>query len=286
MIYTVIAEAGLPKEKTENKGCHTRQPSVLLGKVCDSDKRLGCCTTPPLTDAGETLADAGEICRWKFTESEVKLEMPSCLLDYIDSTKNGQTKHCRKTAYTALFYSLYWLFGITSVNIQRNKYGKPYLTDDVCGKRVYFSISHSKEVVAVTISDLGDVGVDVEAFVDKAKGERLEGRFLSQIQPRQEDLKIRYLYFNEGENPSLSEIFPQNINITNYNDKINADKDETVSPWFTAKWTYCESVLKCEGVGFCGLVDFQSIEEGINCDNRILKIGEDYFSLSCAIKKR
>ena len=153
------------------------------------------------------------------------------LKEYTERGKNEQHNAERRLAYITLLSSLKEFFFIENPVIKRNENGKPSLVD--CN--VHISLSHCDEVSAITLSDEGEIGVDIQSPVDDAKAERLTKRFLSEIQPKQEEVNIKYFYMTLTEKgANFTEIFLE-----------NSDKTD-----FLSKWVYLESVIKAYGISF------------------------------------
>jgi phosphopantetheinyl transferase len=156
---------------------------------------------------------------------------PGEIKEYIENTKNEQTKTERFIAYSTLFSSLEKFFSIGNPKIKRNKNGKPSLVDS----NVYISLSHCDGVSAIALSDEDEIGVDIQSPVDDTKAERLTKRFLSKIHPKQEDINIKYFYMTlTDKTVDFKEIALE-----------NSDKAD-----FLSKWVYLESVIKAYGISF------------------------------------
>ena len=156
---------------------------------------------------------------------------PGEIKEYIENTKNEQTKTERIIAYSALFSSLKEFFSIENPKIKRNTNGKPSLVDS----NVHISLSHCDGVSAIALSDEGEIGVDIQSPIDDTKAERLTKRFLSEIQPKQEDVNIKCFYRTLTENGA------------NFTEIVLENSDKTD---FLSKWVYLESVIKAYGISF------------------------------------
>ena len=109
----------------------------------------------------------------------------------IDSATNQKVKEQKYFVWKLLSVSLFHIFGmdIKEFNIRKTASGKW-----VC-KDIYFSLSHSKRVVAVAISNQ-PVGIDLQAMVNVKSG--LENKILSADEKQEfltqdEPLKERFL---------------------------------------------------------------------------------------------
>lgn len=170
------------------------------------------------------------------------LRQPQSLLstevnEYIEKTANKITKSDRSSAYTTLFAALKLFFDAEGFDLKRTENGKPYLYSSLpCyDKSISVSLSHSDSIIAVALSDEGDVGVDIECGVEKEKAERLERRFLSDITPENDNIEIEYYYAGFKENEAVFE-------------KIVPQCDTQVD--FLSKWVFAESIIKCFGLTF------------------------------------
>ena len=107
---------------------------------------------------------------------------------YIENTKNESVRAERELAYTTLLCSLKAFFDIEHPVIDRAADGKPYLV----GSSIHFNISHSDGVIAVCLSDEGEVGVDIQSEIDPQRAKRLEDRFFADLDVKSENLSGEY----------------------------------------------------------------------------------------------
>lgn len=149
------------------------------------------------------------------------------LKEYVENTKNEKTKSERIAAYSALLISLKELFLVENPEIERNENGKPYLKDG----KVHFSISHSDGLAAVALSDIGDIGIDLQCSFDKDKEEKIDKRFLKDIKFKNDNIDIKYFLLLDG---ALKDCSPE----------ISLDDD------FLFRWTFAEANIKCKGLNF------------------------------------
>lgn len=168
--------------------------------------------------------------------------LPEKIKVYIEKAKNEEVKRERTLAYTTLLCSLEKLFSVKEARIEKNQNGKPYLKDS----DIYISISHCDGFAVLALSDEGEIGVDIQSPVDEKTSLRLECRFLSDIQVKNQKTSIKYLSacFTE-EGVIFNEIFPEPDGNTD----------------FLSKWVYSESVMKCFGDGFSGISKIAEISD-------------------------
>ena len=181
--------------------------------------------------------------------------------EYIDKAKNSLVREERYSAYSTLLYSLKCLYGIENPRIMREKDGKPRLVSH----DVFFNISHSDGLVAVSLSDKCDIGVDLQSEISPEREERLSARFLSGFSFLPHPLEISYLYLENGRFFTL--------------DLPMAKGDK-----FTERWTTFESVLKLTGDGFGAASDIEKIGQNVKTDTRVIRLDNILFSLSNSIK--
>jgi len=164
--------------------------------------------------------------------------------DYIENTKNDQTKTERIIAYSTLLFSLNSFFSIDNPKLEKNENGKSFIKDS----NLHINLSHCNCTCAVVLSDEGEIGVDIQCLVDEAKAKRINKRFLSEIQPRQHEVNIKCLYMTLTENTALfSEICLTNDNETD----------------FLTKWVYFESVIKAYGLNFSDISKINELAKNI-----------------------
>jgi phosphopantetheinyl transferase len=188
-------------------------------------------------------------------------DFPEEIKEYIDRAKNSLAREERQAAYSTLLYSLRCLYGVEEPRIVREKDGKPRLVSH----DIFFNISHSDGLVAVSLSDRCDIGVDLQSEISPEKEKRLSERFLSGFSSLPFPLDISYLYL---ENDIF---FILDLPISN-GEKI------------TDKWTSFESVLKLSGDGFGTASDAHKLAQNVKTDTRVIKLDNSLFSLSNSIK--
>ena len=165
--------------------------------------------------------------------------LPTEVREYIENTKNNKTRVERYFAYSALSLSLKEFFSVDDFKIERNENGKPDLADS----HIHISLSHCEKLVAVAISDLGEIGVDVQCHVDIERSERLETRFLKDLSFKNNELDIKYFLFEPDGN--LKAIQP----------KTSYESD------FLNKWTFAEANIKCRGLSFSQISEINRLSK-------------------------
>lgn len=161
------------------------------------------------------------------------------LKEYVENTKNEKTKSERIAAYSALLISLKELFSVENPEIERNENGKPYLKDG----KVHFSISHFDGLSAVALSDSAEIGIDLQCPTDSEKEERIDKRFLNNIEFKKDDIDIKYFLLTDG---TLKEFSPQK----------STEND------FLFRWTFLEANIKCRGLNFSCVKDINELSKG------------------------
>ena len=217
-------------------------------------------------------------------------------LDYIKNTKNETTRLERFAAYSLLFFAASEIFGVKILRIDRNKNGKPFIAEAKKThepREIYFSISHSGDLCAVTLSDEGECGVDIQVEPKNYMAQRIEKRFLSSpilseaiesagifevknsllseedshfcepVLPGKTRVHKAFIYFAVADNVGFVFSVPQKMGVlfptlpagehSSVVDSEAKKKHNTLK-----KWTACEAILKCCGGGFG---DFCLIEE-------------------------
>ena len=145
-----------------------------------------------------------------------------------------------------------------NVKISFSESGKPYIKNS----SLSISLAHSNFVAAVFISDENeDVGIDIEAVTEKS--ERVSEAFL----------KNRIFIASVCDGMDVDALKEENIFL----------KKELSG---TDKWTYCESVLKCDGIGVCGINNISDIIRSSSVRVLRVDINGKKYSLSVAIKKK
>ena len=224
------------------------------------------------------------------------------ILKYISDTGNMKIRDERIAAYTSLFYSLNELFSIRPKKILRTIYGKPYIQEGV-----YFSISHSNGLCAVTLSDKVEVGVDIQEFISEKIGAGINGRFLSGFEFYEEDFNINLLSLSESfdggiilEPIFLDSSISDEILVSQCSDEntsqnkknpldtklLSSENDpQYTSLYYTKKWTGAEAVTKLYGIGFGDLIKNKEAALNAFCDFKTVVLDEKYYLMANALLK-
>ena len=228
--------------------------------------------------------------------------LPKELDEFINNTKNDNLRAERYLAYTTLLCGIKEFFGIDVASVAKDSEGKPYLVyeskkyqknEDLLGQympyqknidyiekasqektqtenkeKIHISISHSDGAVAVSISDDGEIGVDIQSKISPEKANRLSNRFFGDVEVHSEDLKVKYYYCDIEDDMA---IFTK-INLE------DADRQD-----YTTKWAYSESVMKLYGRGFGNLSMIRTLANECSSENKSFKDQEWVISTSIKI---
>lgn len=206
--------------------------------------------------------------------------------EYIDKAKNQQTRDERLCAYTVLFASVNQLFGVKIPKIGRTYSGKPYI--DGFADNIFFNISHSDGLVAVSISDEGEIGVDIQSEVAPDRQERLENRFIPNLKLPEKSTDTDTLDSNfttdvtksRKINYFLCEIHNDSLEFLEI--QLQDAKNED----FSTKWSYAESLIKLSGGGFADISSVDKISDNSRVELKELSINKKRFFLATAIKNK
>lgn len=190
--------------------------------------------------------------------------LPTEIKAYIKNTKNESVRAERELAYTTLFASLKKFFDIEKTNIGRTADGKPYLV----GSSIHFNISHSDGVVAVCLSDEGEVGVDLQSEIDPEREKRLENRFFPDFKPMSENINVNYYFLRiEDGEAVFEELFPS-----------------LPDGCFTVKWTAAESLMKLYGKGFADSSALPRLSEKSKTEMKSITLGKVFYLATSVTK--
>lgn len=179
---------------------------------------------------------------------------------YIQLGKSEMHKAERKLAYTTMLCALKVFYSIDFPRIEKNEYGKPYLADS----NIRISLSHSNGVVAVCISDEGEVGVDLQTMIEPERAERLKERFFTSLQVKNESISTEYYYCDlSGED---AEIY--SITLPDFQ-PCEAD--------FSARWVSAESIMKLIGHGFADADKTGTLAEVSRTEIKTVDLGKKYY---------
>lgn len=115
--------------------------------------------------------------------------------------QNNEMKEISMKAWSYLFQILkeYYNIEVKQEDIVYNKYNKPYLKDN----DIYFNISHSKDMIAIIISDK-ECGIDIEYVdykkdVDKIKTKIMSDKEIKTFNSRLDKHKYFYKIWTKKE---------------------------------------------------------------------------------------
>lgn len=222
------------------------------------------------------------------------------ILELVEKTKNQKTRIERFAAYSLLFYVLEKIFGYKVKEIKKTEAGKPYINDDSIKDKLFISISHSGDISAVTVSNEGECGVDVQLLPNEQMMENVGKRFLGNFVLSNTDFSpmLESKYF------SSSGEFIDTMVLFDYRNKVGSNiflvaeysKDGFVFTPFNFerdynqillnKWTACEALLKCSGGGFNDLKNLNEFKEKCGVYSFSFKVERDTYSLAVSWLKR
>ena len=164
--------------------------------------------------------------------------IPDEIIKYIKSANSNEVKMERFAAYSALFIALKEFFGKTELVLERSEHGKPYLVENGVKSNIGISLSHSKGLAVISISDNFEIGVDIQAEINKDTALRLEKRFFEDVKIKSQKLDTK-LFLLDAE-----------LKLQNIYEADNVKAEESKNESFTTKWAFSEAVIKCIGNGF------------------------------------
>lgn len=197
------------------------------------------------------------------------------IIKFIKETKNDKIRAERQLAYTTLLCGLRTFFDVEKCIIEKTPDGKPYVTvksvitdenkkyqkneDLTCEiyshqknvvsssnfnvigdkdqkhKKLFISISHSDGAVAVSMSDEGEIGVDIQREISDEIAEKLNKRFIRNLNTSVTSFNANYYYCKIDDNEAQI---------------IRIDLSDAEAYEFTSKWSLSEATLKLHGRGF------------------------------------
>ena len=160
-----------------------------------------------------------------------------------------------------------------SITHQKNQDYIEKESKSVNPESISISISHSDGVCAVCISDEGIVGIDIQAEIDALREKRLKARFFDDVNMKITSLPCYCYYVSVDENEAC--IYPFDEGKLDVNDILDSNGGQNTAiitigdasaDSFTARWAYCESVMKMLGGGFGDINRIQSgSDSGLSC---------------------
>lgn len=195
--------------------------------------------------------------------------IPDDVFTYINDAKNDEVRLERLASYSTLFFALCKLYGKRNLTLSRTELGKPYLMENNERSRIHVSISHTDGAIAISLSDECDIGVDIQSEINTERIEKLEERFLYNINIKEEKIDERVLLLKTKGDTAIF---------------LDAEFSNPSNIDFTLKWAYCESILKCDGCGFNGLKKISEIQSKTKSSIKKITINKRKFSLVTTIK--
>ena len=275
------------------------------------------------------------------SHTSCSLAQAECLADEetlsrIANTKNINLKYSRKAAYLSLFATVKKFFGLegklthggkprfiiedsrdhsdktgTMANVSHLQADMPESFTNEAEKQIHVSISHTNSLTLIAVSDEGEIGVDIEGIIPSERAEKVDKRFLNNLEIRNTGWDIPLFYYDFTTNcfypvdygaacaPKCSTnadkrekkcIYQGNsrssesskhigsLTLTSPGDDNNKDAlDETT---VTLKWTGLESMLKCDGRGFGALGEIKGILDTFKVSSALLTLDGSTYALA------
>jgi len=151
----------------------------------------------------EKISDIGEVYLWKVSETEEDLLSLRTLSQseqlHLQSLKNPQKR-------------LHWLaYRVLLGEVLGNDFEINYLADgkpELVRPKKFLSVSHSKEFVAVFLSDNQQIGIDIEKISDRIQ--KVYPKFLNETEQQSSDLSdSTLLHFYWGAKEAVYKLFNQ-----------------------------------------------------------------------------
>lgn len=171
---------------------------------------------------------------------------------YIFDSKNPEVCRERFAAYSLLFSAAERFFGVRIKEILRGERGKPYVSKYDGDGKIFFSISHSDGLCAVTVSDEGEVGVDIQSEPNPDTAKRLYGKYFEGISFEQAEpfSEITVACPIDGGDFDFSKSLDENFGVSNLKNAEKNEDTDLLTKKFLEAWTISEALLKLGGVGF------------------------------------
>lgn len=287
-------------------------------------------------------AEEAEISAASFLPSEVK--------NYIKKPTSKKVREERRTAYSLLYSALFEFFGekYSGLFVEWTKEGKPRFKSEnhelkpeslelksenpknkeenreLDGCIPQFNLSHSDGVVALVLSDNGEIGIDIQGEIDESTADRIEKRYktrsalsslsLGRLSDFESDVALMYasledkeftyekvcfgkVYSDAPKDKIISDIKDEtcegeeSLEKTNPSNslKSRASEKPIITPPapddFGSRWSAIEACIKCEGSGFINYGETVKNISEYSISAENIKIGERKYSLAIAVKK-
>lgn len=300
MIYTIISDLAVSEDLSDRLiAFSSATAGIYSAGLCDKDKIFD----GPSTDAEKksNSASGSDCCILRHPQGL----LPEGVRKYIVDTADSGVRSERCLAYATLVSSLKKFFDVTADDIHRTQEGKPYLVfyttekyqknedcsdEYLTGQKnqdyslrinaenervnnpveIHINISHSDGVIAVSLSDEGEVGVDIQHQISSDKAERLEKRFFTSLQPLKCEVGVKYYFCTITSGEAKFESI--NLKEPNLED-------------FTSKWSFCESIMKLYGGGFGNISHLSRLAEDSLTELKVYESARPY-TIATSIKRR
>lgn len=200
-----------------------------------------------------------------FSGAEAENFPTSALPEFILQTKNASLRKERFFSYLLLSHAY-----------RENSRGEmPSIEKDGCGKPKFaggvmdFSISHTENMVAVIISDEGEVGIDIQKVTSEVSDRLIEKVEKSYAQIKCADKKAELIFLRARGGELLADVLP---------------KDNAEHSVFFRKWTEREALSKADGRGL-SLIGRINAEDFLIVGGGFLEANGEGYSFS-AVKKK
>ena len=153
-------------------------------------------------------------------------------------------------------------------------------------RKIFFSLSHSGGLCAITLSDECEVGVDIQSAPGRDTVERLQKKYFENASFAPENIKNRLLEAKiDGEKICFNEVsaLPLKAADSKAGSALSdIASDDLLTRKFLESWVITEAILKCDGRGFSAMDQIEKLKSAIIYDVNSFVYNEKIFSISAA----
>ncbi len=195
--------------------------------------------------------------------------IPEDVFEYCEKTKSESLRKTRFAAYISLYAAQSeLLLDNGKPSIERENLGKPFFKNS----KISFSLSHTEGAALVAISDsCFNIGVDIEGKIEEEKANRLEKRFLKEVDV---DSVLPFFELYEVSFEKASPFLKRK------------DAPKSSKNCVEKKWVICEAALKSEGGGFSSYKELKKILNGMEISAVELDINNVRYYAAVAKNKK